>query len=339
MRITYSRIALAALIAACLGCSPGAAMGQQAGPDYGPSFWGHWGDGNAEVAGYSLTYPRYGELRNGTGVAVFVTEEFSDSARVKNETPGRPATDLFPVIKLNWMQDFPTGVYDYNMMTSAFATTKAVAGLPAGSAVKVVFSAQEWCGQAHARLDWSGEDVRHRLQSYFDGEGDRDDSWKAPEGETLSEDLLMHWARGLAGPVVSEGGRVEVQLLRSMEIARLRHLKMGWTAATLTREEEPETTETPAGSFETVRAEVRIPAGSVERLYPPQQGKVQVPETVWTFWVERAAPHRLIRWTRSDGFEATLLGVDRMPYWGMNANGYEEALERIGLKPRAPRTP
>jgi hypothetical protein len=35
--------------------SPGAAADQ--------SFWTHWGDGKAEINGYTLQQPRYGELR------------------------------------------------------------------------------------------------------------------------------------------------------------------------------------------------------------------------------------------------------------------------------------
>ena len=48
-----------------------------------PAFWAHWGDGKAELNGYRLTQPRYGELRKGTVVHVYVTEPFSHEARVK----------------------------------------------------------------------------------------------------------------------------------------------------------------------------------------------------------------------------------------------------------------
>ena len=41
-------------------------------------FWKHWGDGKAELDRYALTQPRYGELRQGTAVLIFVTEDFSD---------------------------------------------------------------------------------------------------------------------------------------------------------------------------------------------------------------------------------------------------------------------
>jgi Holliday junction DNA helicase RuvB len=48
-------------------------------------FWAHWGDGKAELGGYSLKQPRYGTLRSGTAVLVFVTEDFLETLRVKVE--------------------------------------------------------------------------------------------------------------------------------------------------------------------------------------------------------------------------------------------------------------
>src|SRR5207249_3206702 len=84
-------------------------------------FWSTWGDGKAELDGYALTQPRYGELRAGTAVLIFVTEDFSDSARVKADPGKHPASDVYPVLKLNFVRDFQTGIYDYNVMTSTFA--------------------------------------------------------------------------------------------------------------------------------------------------------------------------------------------------------------------------
>ncbi|HEX8953647.1 MAG TPA: hypothetical protein VF945_17440, partial [Polyangia bacterium] len=38
-------------------------------------FWKVWGDGKAELDGYALVEPRYGQPREGTAVAIFVTED------------------------------------------------------------------------------------------------------------------------------------------------------------------------------------------------------------------------------------------------------------------------
>ena len=106
------------------------------GPTINDAFWDHWGDGRAELGAYDLVIPRYGELRRGVAVTIFVTETFSEEARVK-ANPGRhQASDEYPVMKLNFVQDFPTGIYDYNLMTSAFLALAPRSGRPPGTPAK-----------------------------------------------------------------------------------------------------------------------------------------------------------------------------------------------------------
>src|SRR5438105_143676 len=83
-------------------------------PAYAESAIETWSDGRAELDGYRLTQPRYGELRKGTAVLIFVKEDFSETARVKADPGRHPPEDVFPVLKLNFVKDFQTGVYDYN---------------------------------------------------------------------------------------------------------------------------------------------------------------------------------------------------------------------------------
>src|SRR6056297_3157419 len=90
-------------------------------PELGSDFWDHWGDGRAEVSSYDLVYPRYGAPREGTAVTIFVTETFDPEQRVKSE-----GAEGVSVMKLNLIQDFPTGVYDYHLMTSAFVALEPV---------------------------------------------------------------------------------------------------------------------------------------------------------------------------------------------------------------------
>jgi hypothetical protein len=111
-------------------------------PAYDPEFWRTWGDGRAELAGYDLTYPRYGKPRNGVAVTIFVTETFSNSARVKADPGKHPPSDEFPVMKLNLIKDYQTGIYDYNDMLSSFVGLAPVNGLPPGSLTKASFSSQ-----------------------------------------------------------------------------------------------------------------------------------------------------------------------------------------------------
>lgn len=293
-------------------------------PEYGQAFNAVWRDGNAELASYALTYPRYGELRTGTAVAVTVTEPFNPRKRVKADQPGE---GTHGVIKLNLIEDFQTGVYDYNLMTSVFVATESANGLPAGSPTKVSFSSQEWCGQVFQQALFSKSKrgtpgVRQTVRSYFESEADRDTVMDHPAGG-MSEDALMLWARGLAGPTVATSrDSVELPVYRSMAVQRLGHVPAGWDRATLSRGDVLVTIETAAGTFEceVLSAEVTGEAG--DRSY--------------AFYVDVAedGDRRLVKMTRSDGYAMELVGVERLPYWRLNGNADERELEKIGLERR-----
>jgi hypothetical protein len=75
-------------------------------------------------------------------VYIFVTEDFSERLRVKAERDDHPEGDVRPVMKLDAVRDFNTGIYDYSVMTSTFLRVRE--GWPVS---KVSFSSQEWCGQ------------------------------------------------------------------------------------------------------------------------------------------------------------------------------------------------
>ncbi len=311
------RAAAATLVALPLSLSAAAAP---EAPLFGPAFASTWHDGNAEVAGYELTFPRYGEPRSGTAVAITVTEPFSWEPRVKAGGP-----DTFGVVKLNLAEDFPTGVYDYNLMTSAFVATEPVEGLPAGAPVKVTFTAQEWCGHAFQQAVFFPGKVEHVGFSYFDGEEHEEQAFKH-RGPVLAEDALFLWARGLAAPAVAPGEGLEVALYRSAAVVQLTHVAQKIDSVELERGDETVEMDTAIG-----RITVREATAKVDRE--------EAPDLDYTFYVEEAAPHRIVKWTRSDGYEAVLVGVDRMPYWSMNGPGGEDALPRIGLKKRPAQTP
>lgn len=290
-------------------------------PSYDDAFRAHWYDGFAELAGYDLNFRRYGVDRSGVAVTIFVTETFSNAARVKADPGRHPESDELPVMKLNLIQDFPTGVYDYNLMSSSFVALEGINKRPAGSATKISFSSQEWCGHAYAQLLFDAETIRFESHSYFDGEGDQSETLKNP-ARGISEDALFHWARGFAAPAVAPGASAEVQILRSLEEARLEHVPMKWSKAKLSRAAKSQTLKAPAGSIEVTVASAAIEAGRS-----------------WTFYIEKAFPHRLIGWDRSDGVTARLLKSERLKYWQLNGPGGEAALKRIGLEPRARRRP
>lgn len=323
-----SLIWIALVATLCCGDAPSrAAAAEGRAPRFDERFAKHWRDGQAEIASYDLIYPRYGAPRRGTAVAIFVTEPFLARERVKPENPARAD---YEVLKLNLVQDFATGIYDYNLMTSAFVATQPVGGRPAGAPTKVSFGSQEWCGNAYAQVRFDADVVRHTSHSYFEGEADRDQTLASPR-DGFGEDALLLWARGLAGPALDPGQSIEVPMLRSLERVRLQHVRLAWDRATLARAAEAGHIDVPAGRFEVERWSATIVrAPGAER---------DVARTLWTFAVEKAFPHRIVRWERDDGLRAQLVGVTRTAYWRHNAPGGERLLSGLGLAPRPARTP
>ncbi|MEP6800905.1 MAG: hypothetical protein ABJC07_03130 [Acidobacteriota bacterium] len=290
-------------------------------PAFGDDFWKRWGDGKGELAGYDLVFPRYGQSRKGVAVTIFVTETFSNSLRVKSDPGKHPPADEFPVMKMNLVEDFQTGIYDYNLLTSAFVALVPVNGRPAGSATKVSFSSQEWCGGVYGQLLFDAATARLVSHSYFDGEADQARSVAAP-ADALSGDAILLWARGLAAPAIKAGERKEVPLVKSIEAARLSHRTVELQRVTLSRDAAAARITVPAGTFQVERRMAEIAGGPT-----------------WKIDVEAAEPHRIIAWETSEGERATLLASDRLEYWKLHAEGQESFLPKLGLKPRPPRTP
>ena len=274
-------------------------------------FWKHWGDGKAELNGYSLKQPRYGALRSGTAVLVFVTEDFSDALRVKAEPGRHPAADVFPVLKLNAVRDFATGIYDYNVMTSTFL--RVAAGFPIA---KVSFSSQEWCGHVWHQLVPRAGRLRGVFHSYFDGEADGAEDLDLPQDGVL-EDALPVLLRGWNGAYLEPGEGRSVAFLPSLLSARLNHRRLSWTRARIERSPLARSVRVPAGRFEVSSYRVETEDGRV-----------------LGFDIEAAPPYRLVRQSGPEGEELALRGSTRLPYWQLNAPGGEKHLEQLGLAPR-----
>jgi hypothetical protein len=307
-------------LAACTR-EPPSEIATLAAPHYDDAFWETWHDGRGELAGYDLVTPRYNELRHGVAVTIFVTEDFADGPRVKADPGKHEQSQVFPVLKLNLMKDFPTGVYDYNVMTSAFIALAPVHERPAGFATKVAFSAQEWCGMTYQQVAFDRHVVRSSSHSYFDGEADRAETLAYPDDGMASETLYA-WARGFAAPVVGPGESRQVRLLRALETVRLRHQPLVWENATLARLPESSHIEVRGVGYDVDTLTAEIDGGDL-----------------WTFYVETAAAHRIVKWTRSTGEVAELVKSDRLTYWQLNGAGGERFLENLGLSPRPPLTP
>ncbi len=275
-------------------------------------FWAHWGDGRAEVSAYALTIPRYGELRKGEAVLVFVTETFTSGQRVKSDG-GHP--DEFPVLKLNTMVDFQTGVYDYDTTTSTFLPLdgRQAMGVP----TKLAFSAQEWCGVVFDEVRVDGPVARWTSHSYFDGEGDRYRVLAVPD-DAVFADALPILVRNVVGDWLAPGATREVHLVPSFLELRLAHRDPIWEVAQVSRSASSSVVSTVLGAVEAWTITVEGPGPA---------------QTTWT--VEAASPNRLLGWVRSDGFTGTLTGSTRSAYWTQHGEGGEALRLDLGLPPDA----
>jgi hypothetical protein len=283
-----------------------------------PDFTAHWHDGRAEVDGYRYVVSRYGERREGQAVAIYVTEPFSTTRRVKAEGPGVDPRDVEQVLKLNLVRDFQTGIYDYNTMLSVFARTADLAP------VKVSFASTEWCGNVYEELRVDRDAIRQEVRSYFDGEsGDR--RLARPAGGVLEDELFVA-LRGLRGQYLAPGAAREAPFLASAFFRRLAHRPAEWSRVRIVRLAAPERVTVPAGAFDAM-VYVVTPADG-------REGR---------FWVESAYPHRIVKWewratgaagARLGGLDGgALTGTERIEYWRLNATGGERHLRDLGLAP------
>jgi hypothetical protein len=271
-------------------------------------FWAHWGDGRAELNGYRTVQPRYGAPRHGTQVLIFVTEDMSERLRVKVEERSKHE-DAFPVMKLNTIEDFRTGIYDYNVMTSTFC--RAAPGWPVA---KISFSSQDWCGHVyHQLLPRSGR-VAGSHHSYFEGEADGTEDLPLPE-DGVFEDALPVLLRGWLGEYLAAGESRAVPLLPRLFRSRLQHRPLAWERARIERSAATSEVRVPAGTFRVWTWRVETAGGATT-----------------TFEIEADPPYRLVRRTGSGGERAELLGSTRLAYWKLNAPGGEVHLRELGLE-------
>lgn len=172
-------------------------------------FKDYWYAGSAEITSYELEQARYGELRKGKAVKIFVTEPFLKEKQVKADGSN---TDNVPVLKLNTTKNYLTGIYPYSIMTSTFYPVH-----DNSHAIKVTFSSQEWCGQVYAQLN-NKEKFKIRSHSYFESEADQD---IVLEKVDLEDEI---WNKIRIDPSALPLG--EFNMIPSLEYVRLTHKEL-----------------------------------------------------------------------------------------------------------------
>jgi hypothetical protein len=173
-----------------------------------------WYGGKAELTSYDLQQARYGEIRNGEAVLIFVTEDFSKDNLVKLDEPDKTA-DKIRVMKMNMTKKFVTGIYPYSMMLSVFTPVSKNGN---EKTVKADCSSQEWCGHTFSQLSLKGSSYNWQLHSYFEKEGEYDKKIDA----VLLEDEL--WNRIRIKPSTLPQGKVS--LIPGLLWQRLSHSQM-----------------------------------------------------------------------------------------------------------------
>ena len=232
-----------------------------------------WYSGKAELTSYELQQARYGEIRNGESVLIFVTEDFSKDKLVKLDEPDKTA-DKIRVMKMNMTKKFVTGIYPYSMMLSVFTP---VSKNGKEKTVKADCSSQEWCGHTFSQLNLKGSGYSWQLHSYFEKEGEQDKKVDA----VLLEDEL--WNRIRINPTNLPQGKVS--LIPGLLWQRLSHSEM--------KKEEAVLSITKADTFFIKNVSAQL----YSIYYPTAQRTLQI-------YFQADFPHQILGWQESypDGF-------------------------------------
>lgn len=200
------------LLLSLISCSPTTKNGSEARLFESEAFKKYWYTGKAEINSYTLWQSRYGEMREGKAVLIFVTEDFSKRKQVKLDDPANAGNDKVGVLKMNFTKNFVTGIYPYSLMLSVFTP---VDRKQYPNTTKVTMSSQEWCGQVFSQLNLTNKKYSFQSHSYFEKEGEENKALKA----VRLEDELWNLVR-LDPENLPEG---EIELIPGMFFSRLLH--------------------------------------------------------------------------------------------------------------------
>ena len=270
------------------------------------AFWQHWSDGKAEVSAYRVTQKRYNEYRDGTVFLIYVTEPFSKSRQIKVDYYDGKNPDHTIALKLNIIENFQTGIYDYRLMTSHFFD--AANGLVP---LKAVFSSQEWCGTAYEQINWLPKAPRIAINTYFEGVSL---NTTLPKDSRLVDSLFVY-GRGLLRGGPRNATSFSRRWIESAKQRRLAH--------------------------RTANRYKANPTFGVEQNIPTAMGTLKgrplsfkrASGAKCTINFETKSPYRVLGWQCSDGETATLMGSMRTDYWSKTKQSDAALLKKLGVSP------
>ncbi len=259
----------------------------------------YWYAGNAEITSYELEQARYGEIRKGTAVLIYVTEDFLPKKQVKAD--GRN-TDNVPVLKLNATKKFNTGIYPYSIMQSTFYPVS-----DNRHAIKISSSMQEWCGHVYAQLN-NRKKFEVMSHSYFQNEADQEFSLD----KAILENEL--WTKIRVNPDDLPKG--DIKIIPSFEYSRLRHKEIkAYTAKTTSQKQDKTTIYTI--SYPELNRSISITYNTV---FPHEIES-------WTETFKSGFGPNAKELTT----KATKIKRIKSAYWGKNSNKDEVLREELGL--------
>lgn len=260
-----------------------------------PGFNEYWYQGAAELCTYKVEQERYGEMREADQVNIFVTEDFSKAKQVKLDNGPGAGEDKVPVLKLNSLRRFETGIYDYSLMQSIFTP---VSGAPT---LKTTTSVQDWCGHVFMQMNLASEGYRSRVFSYFESEGDQEQLLPY----AMLEDEL--WTRLRISPFSIPSG--VVNLLPSALHARLSHKRIEVQKAD-------------------IQIDRRVGESQLNLTYQ------NIPRTL-VIRFETDFPHKILGWEeRNEGKLAsrgTLVSTRKSAYWSEHNNEHAPLRDTLKL--------
>jgi len=260
----------------------------------------YWYSGKAELTGYTLEQNRYGEVRKGQAVMVFVTEPFSSEKQVKLDYPKQASIeDNVSVLKLNALRKFTTGVYDYSMMESVF-TPVSLDKHP--NTLKATCSAQDWCGHSFTQLNYQEDGYQLQEFSYFESEGDHSKNL----GDALLEDEIFTRLRINPSSLPTES----VELIPGLFFSRTAHVKLKPKKARISFKSEKEASTQCIVEYLHLDRTLKIDFGS-------------------------EFPHEILSWEEIDNGKTTVRATKKKtilsPYWERNATKYDFLRDSLGL--------
>ncbi len=134
-------------------------------------FHSYWYNHGAEITRFELEQSRYGEIHSGYAILIFVTEPFLPDIHVKSDYESSRMKSI-PVLKLNLIKRFSTGIYDYSMMKSVF-TPIPIEKQQYVKTLKVSTTRQDWCGHVYLQYNLEGDHYKVKQHSYFEKGGDK----------------------------------------------------------------------------------------------------------------------------------------------------------------------